>query len=198
MNTNVALSSHYLIWSDSRLGRGFDLFGVSRIECYSSCNVLKVENLDAIECGVVGVFIAPTTKNGRWETAVAWRTGQSGAPPNTVRCASHVSQPLGFDRWSSDLWGLWAVRCATRACSDLCAHCSALNAVAVDRCARSSRCSAGTPDSPVNYSGAPSEFPEGSEFSVECPGAPNTVRWCIGQSGAPDQGAFGLSFALFV
>jgi hypothetical protein len=25
MNTNVALSSHYLIWSDSRLGRGFDL-----------------------------------------------------------------------------------------------------------------------------------------------------------------------------
>jgi hypothetical protein len=35
---------------------------VSRIECYSSCNVLEVENLDAIECGVVGVFIAPTTK----------------------------------------------------------------------------------------------------------------------------------------
>jgi hypothetical protein len=79
MNTNVTLSSHYLIWSDSGLGRGFDLFGVSRIECYSSCNVLKVENLDAIECGVVGVFIAPTTKNGRWKTAVAWRTGQSGA-----------------------------------------------------------------------------------------------------------------------
>jgi hypothetical protein len=26
----------------------------------------KVENLDAIECGVVGVFIAPTTKSGRW------------------------------------------------------------------------------------------------------------------------------------
>jgi hypothetical protein len=33
-----------------------------------------------------------------------------------------------------------------------------------------------SPDSPVNYSGAPSEFPEGSEFSVECPGAPDTVR----------------------
>nr|ACN35971.1 unknown [Zea mays] len=25
MNTNVTLSSHYLIWSDSGLGRGFDL-----------------------------------------------------------------------------------------------------------------------------------------------------------------------------
>jgi hypothetical protein len=50
----------------------------------------------------------------------------------------------------------------------------------------------------VNYSGAPSEFPEGSEFSFKCPGAPDTVRWCTGQSGVPDQGAFGLSFALFV
>jgi hypothetical protein len=36
-----------------------------------------------------------------------------------------------------------------------------IKCVAVDRCALSSRCSAGTPDSPVNYSGAPSEFSEG-------------------------------------
>jgi hypothetical protein len=28
--------------------------------------------------------------------AVDGRTRQSGAPPNTVRCASHVTQPLGF------------------------------------------------------------------------------------------------------
>jgi hypothetical protein len=51
---------------------------------------------------------------------------------------------------------------------------------------------------PVNYSGAASHFPEGGKFSFEFPGAPDTVRWCTGQSGAPDQGAFGLSFALFV
>jgi hypothetical protein len=57
------------------LGEDLISLVVSRIECYSSCNVLKVENLDAIECGVVGVFIAPTTKNGRWKTAVAWCTG---------------------------------------------------------------------------------------------------------------------------
>ena len=44
----------------------------------------SVENLDAIECGVVGVFIAPTTKNGRWKCAVAWRTGQSGAPATSA------------------------------------------------------------------------------------------------------------------
>jgi hypothetical protein len=73
-------------------------------------------------------------------------------------------------------------------------HCSALNAVAVDRCVRSRRCSAGTPDSLVNYSEAPSDFPEGGEFSVECPGAPDTVRWHTGQSDAPDQGAFWVVF----
>jgi hypothetical protein len=72
-----------------------------------------------------------------------------------------------------------------------------IKCVAVDHCARSSRCSTGTPDSPVNYSGAASHFPEGGKFSLEFPGAPDTVRWHTGQSGAPDQGAFGLSFALF-
>jgi hypothetical protein len=95
------------------LGEDLISLVVSRIECYSSCNVLKVENLDAIECVVVGVFIAPTTKSGRWKADVAWRTGQSGAPPDTVRCASHISRPLGSDRWSSDRWGLWAVRWCT-------------------------------------------------------------------------------------
>jgi hypothetical protein len=54
----------------------------------------KVENLDAIECGVVGVFIAPTTKNGRWRAAVAWRTGQSGAPATSA------------DRWGSTVTAL--------------------------------------------------------------------------------------------
>jgi hypothetical protein len=56
--------------------------------------------------------------------------------------------------------------------------------------------SGGAPDSPVNYSEAPLRFPEGEEFSLESSGAPDTVRWCIGQSGAPDQGAFGCPFAL--
>jgi hypothetical protein len=49
----------------------------------------KLENLDAIECGVVGVFIAPTTKSGRWE--VVCRMAH-----RTVRCATEhypVRQP---------------------------------------------------------------------------------------------------------
>jgi hypothetical protein len=33
-----------------------------------------------------------------------------------------------------------------------------------------------SPDSPVNYSGASLEIPEGSEFGFESPGAPDTVR----------------------
>jgi hypothetical protein len=59
----------------------------------------KLENLDAIECGVVGVFIASTTKSGHWEAVCRMAH-------RTVRCASHVSRPLGSDRWSSDWWGL--------------------------------------------------------------------------------------------
>ena len=47
----------------------------------------------------------------------------------------------------------------------------------------------------MNYSAAPLKIPEGEEFSVDSPGAPDTVRWCTGQSGAPDQGAFGCPFA---
>jgi hypothetical protein len=62
------------------LGEDLISLVVSRIECYSSCNVLKVENLDAIECGVVGVFIAPTTKLAVW-----WRLLSHGAPDSPVR-----------------------------------------------------------------------------------------------------------------
>jgi hypothetical protein len=51
---------------------------------------------------------------------------------------------------------------------------------------------------PVNYSEAPLKIPEGAKFGLESPGAPDTVRWCTGQSGAPDQGCLRLSLALFV
>jgi hypothetical protein len=90
----------------------------------------------------------------------------------TVRCASHVTQPLGFDRWSFWQLGhrtvrwcieqvLFTVRCAFWRLPWLYArssHCS-LFTFAVDHW-RSSRCSrwhtgqsGATPDSPVNYSG---------------------------------------------
>jgi hypothetical protein len=45
----------------------------------------KLENLDAMNGGVVGVFIAPTTKSGCWEAVcrMAHRT-LSGAPAMSV------------------------------------------------------------------------------------------------------------------
>jgi hypothetical protein len=56
----------------------------------------------------------------------------------------------------------------------------------------------GTPDSPVNYSGVAPRITEGGKFGVGLPGAPDTIRWCTGQSGALDQGSLRLSFALFI
>jgi hypothetical protein len=44
-----------------------------------------------------------------------------------------------------------------------------------------------TPDSPVNYSAPTLDFPEGDELELDSSGAPDTVRWHTGQSGAPDQ-----------
>jgi hypothetical protein len=40
----------------------------------------------------------PQPPNNRWGwAAVDGRTGQSGMPPDTVWCASHVTQPLEFE-----------------------------------------------------------------------------------------------------
>ena len=52
----------------------------------------------------------------------------------------------------------------------------------------------GAPDSPVNYSGAASRIPEVEQFGVELPGAPDTIRWHTGQSGAPDHGNLQVVF----
>jgi hypothetical protein len=170
------------------------------------------EYLDALKCSWLGVFITPTTK-------VAVGEGCYRRAHRTVRCASHVTQSLGFDRWSSDKWGhrtvwwctgqsLFTVRCAICACFNFCArsprtvaHCSPF---ADDRwrCSHYSawhtRQSSATPDSQVNYSGGAPRIPEVEQFRVILPGAPNIVQWCTGQSDAPDQGSLRLSFAIFI
>jgi hypothetical protein len=90
--------------------------GVSCIECLALVSSWKVENLDDLNVGWLGVFITPTTKLAVW-----WRLLSHGAPDSpvchrTVRCASHVTRSLGSGRWSSDVWARLVVRCATRAC----------------------------------------------------------------------------------
>jgi hypothetical protein len=53
---------------------------VSRIECLALVSGWKVENLDDLNEGWLGVFIAPTTKLAVWwRLSVAWCTRQSGA-----------------------------------------------------------------------------------------------------------------------
>jgi hypothetical protein len=135
--------------------------------------------------------------------AVDGRTGQSGAPPVIVRCASHVTQPLAFGRCRSlealsssgtGQFGATPDRYCSLSGATLMggstlprsvAHCSSeSSAFAVDRCAKEPLLrwctgqSGGTPDSPVNYSGACPEKPEGGEFGV--------VRsWCTGHCPVP-------------
>jgi hypothetical protein len=65
----------------------------------------------------IALALVLNVKTEKWpwgRLSVDGRTGQSGAPPDTVRCASHVTQPLGFDCWSSDRWGHRTVRWCTR------------------------------------------------------------------------------------
>jgi hypothetical protein len=104
----------------------------------------------------------PATSPGRWVPTVGasdnWATGQySGAPD------SHYSlsgAPSGA--------ALTSARAGVHY-SLLLFHCRRPLALC-------SRYSAGTPDSPVNYSGAAPRFPEGGKFGVGFPGAPDTVR----------------------
>jgi hypothetical protein len=126
----------------------------------------------------LGVFIAPNHflavgKVYWWWThrTVRWRTGQS---PFVVRYAS------------VRVWSCWpfetfvfllhrTVRCPLTSAR----HCSSLFIWAVDRWCAGSRCSAGSPDSPVNYSGARPE--ETREWLVHW--MPSLVHRTV--SGAP-------------
>jgi hypothetical protein len=81
---------------------------VSCIECYSSCMRFEGWKLGCNEWWVVGGIYNPNHQNSRW-----WRLLSHGAP-DTVRCTSHVTRPLGFDHWSFWLLGHRTVRWCTR------------------------------------------------------------------------------------
>ena len=151
-----------------------------------------------------GIYSPQPLKQPLGVAAVDGHTGQSGAPPDTVWCASHVTQLLGFDRWSSDNLAhrTVTVHCPVRllvpalTLRALSAHCSAFTGFRWSRSLRCSRCTAGTPDSPVNYSGVAFQKPEAEQFRVDLPGATDTVQWHTGQSGALDQGSLRLVLLL--
>jgi hypothetical protein len=81
----------------------------------------------------------------------SWGTGQSGAAPD-MHC-SLSGAPSG----------------AALTLRELSAHCSRCRRPLESTVVLLSRCSAGTPDSPVNYSGAALQKPEGEEFSLYGP-----------------------------
>jgi hypothetical protein len=88
--------SHSSLELSVEFGREFDLLSVSRIECLALVSGWKCVNLDAMNGGWVGVFIAPTTKLAVW-----WGCLSNGAPDSPVhtgyvRCASHVTKAVGI------------------------------------------------------------------------------------------------------
>jgi hypothetical protein len=101
-------------------------------------------------------------------------------------------------------WGVFiapTTKVAVGAVHALFTHCSLLQTTvgAVSRCsAWHTGQSGATPDSPVNYSEVAPQKPEAEQFRVNLPGAPDTVRWHIGQSGAPDQGSLRLVLLLSI
>jgi hypothetical protein len=152
------------------------------------------EELGCLEWWWLGVFIAPTTKPTVGEVVCRWAH-------RTVRCATGhcpVRQPrhptirvLTVSTVGAlTTWGTGQSDAAPdRHCSlsgapsgaaltlrELSTHCSLLQATVGVDCCVLSRCSAGTPDSPVNYSGVALQKPKGEEFESIAPGAPENVR----------------------
>jgi hypothetical protein len=117
--------------------------------------------------------------------SVAWRTGQSGAPPDIVRCGF-----LSFFG-EADRWRFRAVGAPDTV------RCPLLTVGSATRRARitwptvgSADCwltgqSGAPPDSPVIYSRTPSLKSREQPVDRRQSGAPDTVRCPTGQSGAP-------------
>jgi hypothetical protein len=111
--------------------------------------------------------------------SVAWRTGQSGAPPDTVRCG-FLSFFGEADRWRIGHCLVHTGQSGTP-----------FRPLARPRVSRGSRGrplarpTVGSPDSPVNFSRTPLITSREQQVRLSLPGAPDTVRCTTGQSGAP-------------
>jgi hypothetical protein len=120
-------------------------------------------------------------------SSVAWRTGQSGAPPDTVRCGF----PSLFgeaDRWQP--WSRWRTGHCPVHTGQSGVPSRPLARPRVSRRSRSrplARPTIGSPDSPVNYSRTPLISSREQQVCLSQPGAPDIVRCTTGQSGAPRQ-----------
>jgi hypothetical protein len=64
---------------------------------------VNAENLDTIECGVVGVFIAPTTK--MWSLEVCYRMAHRTVRCDTKHCPVRHQTLSGAHATSASRWG---------------------------------------------------------------------------------------------
>jgi hypothetical protein len=149
------------------------------LEClgYSSMG-LGVPFIAPRQLGVVG------GQQGRLSLpSVGWRTGQSGAPPDShCSCPTRDLLPTLAQTTIADSWQLAHQTLSGAPCRPL------ARATRRPRIARPTVALAavGSPDSPVNYSRTPPISPESSLFTGGQPGAPDTARCTTGQSGVPD------------
>jgi hypothetical protein len=158
------------------------------------------KDLEAWSCGGWGGIYSPQPPISRWGRLLSM-----GAPDSPMRHRTLSDAPPRHPtvrvREQLTVWGfvllrhrtvrchtgqvLFTVRCASDFCSDFCRALLRTVAFAKSVVALDSHCSAGAPGSPVNYSGARLEKPESGWFELYGPGAPDTVRWHTGLSGAP-------------
>jgi hypothetical protein len=110
--------------------------------------------------------------------SVGWRTRQSGAPPDShCSCPVHDLLPILAQTTVADSWQLAhrTVRCPLPTVGV--GHASPADC-AGDRWLIGQ--SDAPPDSPMNYSRTPPNFPESGLFTGGWPGAPDTVRCTTG------------------
>jgi hypothetical protein len=147
-NTSDPLTSPNALELNLELWVDWSLWFVSWSEVYCSCIECNVWNAWMLGVVVVGGIYSPQPPHSRW----GWLLSMGA--PDTVRCASHVTQSLRF--WSS--WPLEALSSSGTGQSDaapdthcplsgapltsalwFCAHCCSLLSGQRDFCSRSSR-----------------------------------------------------------
>jgi hypothetical protein len=138
----------------------------------------------------------PKRHPGLAHRTVRCTTGLSGAPPDSVRCTRALEAKLltfGKIRGRSAIIHR-TVRCASGATATSCATvvCNRIKCATVR--ARIRARAGGAPDSLQDMSGAPPDSPEGPQvraptvepqWLADVAGAPDSVRWRTGLSGAP-------------
>jgi hypothetical protein len=127
---------------------------------------------------------------------VRWRTGLSGVPPDSVRCTRDSNSELltfGNSGGRSAIIHR-TVRCASRATTTSRQRSSAEGIECATVCARVRAEPDGAPDTEQCLSGAPPDCPVAQKIEAptvgiqrfgDVAGAPDSVRWRIGLSGAP-------------